>query len=139
MIGSGEEAEAQRAMDRAKALAEGRPVDDRPRRKATRKAASVAKKVTGVGAARVAPQAAPIESPADAAVTAAPVETAGAPSAVTESPVDAAVTAAPVETLDAPPVVAEAPIDAPITAPPVDTPIVEEQVLPDEDDKGGDA
>jgi small subunit ribosomal protein S3 len=48
-IGSGEEAEAQRAMDRAKALAEGRPVDDRPRRKSARKAASVAKKVTGVG------------------------------------------------------------------------------------------
>ena len=48
-IGSGEEAEAQRAMDRARALAEGRPVDDRPRRKSARKAASVAKKVTGVG------------------------------------------------------------------------------------------
>ena len=48
-IGSGEEAEAQRAMDRARALAEGRSVDDRPRRKAARKAASVAKKVTGVG------------------------------------------------------------------------------------------
>jgi small subunit ribosomal protein S3 len=53
-IGSGEEAEAQRAMDRAKALSEGRPVDDRPRRQATRKAASVAKKVTGVGAPRAA-------------------------------------------------------------------------------------
>ena len=50
-IGSGEEAEAQRAMDRARALAEGRPVDDRPRRKSARKAASVAKKVTGVGSA----------------------------------------------------------------------------------------
>jgi small subunit ribosomal protein S3 len=48
-IGSGEEAEAQRAMDRARALAEGRPVDDRPRRKSARKAASVAKKVTGMG------------------------------------------------------------------------------------------
>jgi small subunit ribosomal protein S3 len=48
-IGSGEEAEAARAMDRAKALAEGRPVDDRPRRKSARKAANVAKKVTGVG------------------------------------------------------------------------------------------
>jgi small subunit ribosomal protein S3 len=48
-LGSGEEAEAQRAMDRARALAEGRPVDDRPRRKSARKAASVAKKVTGVG------------------------------------------------------------------------------------------
>jgi small subunit ribosomal protein S3 len=49
VLGSGEEAEAQRAMDRARALAEGRPADDRPRRKAARKAASVAKKVTGVG------------------------------------------------------------------------------------------
>jgi small subunit ribosomal protein S3 len=48
-IGTGEEAEAARAMDRARALAEGRPVDDRPRRKSARKAASVAKKVTGVG------------------------------------------------------------------------------------------
>ncbi len=48
-LGSGEEAEAQRAMDRARALAEGRPVEDRPRRKSARKAASVAKKVTGVG------------------------------------------------------------------------------------------
>ncbi len=48
-LGTGEEAEAQRAMDRARALAEGRPVDDRPRRKSARKAASVAKKVTGVG------------------------------------------------------------------------------------------
>jgi small subunit ribosomal protein S3 len=46
-IGTGEEAEAARAMDRARALAEGRPVDDRPRRKSARKAASVAKKVTG--------------------------------------------------------------------------------------------
>ncbi len=48
-IGSGEEAEALRAMERAKALSEGRSVEDRPRRKSARKAASVAKKVTGVG------------------------------------------------------------------------------------------
>lgn len=48
-IGSGEEAEALRAMERAKALSEGRTVEDRPRRKSARKAASVAKKVTGVG------------------------------------------------------------------------------------------
>ena len=48
VIGSGEEAEAVRAMDRARALAEGREVD-RPRRQAAKKAASVAKKVTGVG------------------------------------------------------------------------------------------
>ena len=48
-IGTGEEAEAARAMERAKALSEGRSVEDRPRRKSARKAASVAKKVTGVG------------------------------------------------------------------------------------------
>ena len=72
-IGSGEEAEVQRAMDRAKALAEGRTVDDRPRRQAARKAASVAKKVTGVGqrAPRPAPGAA--EAPAvEASATEAP-------------------------------------------------------------------
>lgn len=50
-IGSGEEAEAQRAMDRARAVAEGRETD-RPRRQAAKKAASVAKKVTGVGTAK---------------------------------------------------------------------------------------
>jgi small subunit ribosomal protein S3 len=47
-LGSSDEAEAARAMDRARALAEGREVD-RPRRQAAKKAASVAKKVTGVG------------------------------------------------------------------------------------------
>ena len=48
-LGSGDEVEAQRAMDRARAMAEGRKVDDRPRRRSARKAASVAKQVTGVG------------------------------------------------------------------------------------------
>ena len=43
-LGSSDEAEAARAMDRARALAEGREVD-RPRRQAAKKAASVAKKV----------------------------------------------------------------------------------------------
>jgi small subunit ribosomal protein S3 len=62
-IGSGEEAEAQRAKDRAKALSEGRAVEDRPRRKSARKAASVAKKVTGVGSR--APQAKPAEAAAE--------------------------------------------------------------------------
>ncbi len=52
-LGSGDEAEAQRAMDRARALAEGRNVDDRPGRRQARKAASVAKKVTGVGKKQV--------------------------------------------------------------------------------------
>jgi small subunit ribosomal protein S3 len=77
-IGSGEEAEAQRAMERAKALAEGRPVEDRPRRKSARKAASVAKKVTGVGSK---PQPKPAEKPADqpTEATTAPVESAAAP------------------------------------------------------------
>jgi len=104
MIGSGEEAEAQRAMDRAKAMAEGRPVDDRPRRKATRKAASVAKKVTGVGSARPsapaetaapaadaapAPEAPAVEAPAaaEAPVVEAPtVETAGVETPAVEAP-----------------------------------------------------
>jgi len=75
-IGSGEEAEAQRAMDRAKALAEGRPVDDRPgRRKSARKAASVAKKVTGVGSR---PQQQPKTAPAEQ-VPADTSDTAGSP------------------------------------------------------------
>ncbi len=70
VIGSGEEAEAQRAMDRARALAEGRPVEDRPRRKATRKAASVAKKVTGVGTRPSRPATEVSAAPAEAAPTA---------------------------------------------------------------------
>ncbi len=50
VLGSGEEAEAARAMDRARAMAEGRPVEDRTRRsKSARKAASVARQVAGVG------------------------------------------------------------------------------------------
>jgi small subunit ribosomal protein S3 len=119
-IGSGEEAEAQRAMDRAKALAEGRPVDDRPRRKATRKAASVAKKVTGVGAPRAsAPVAA--EAPVAAAPAAeAPVAAAVAPEAV--APEAVAPEAPVVETSVA---VEESPVAAPVDAPAV------------EDDKGG--
>jgi small subunit ribosomal protein S3 len=79
-IGSGEEAEAQRAMERAKALAEGRPVEDRPRRKSARKAASVAKKVTGVGSR---PQAKPAEPAPEASVDAA--STSGAPSDASNS------------------------------------------------------
>ena len=71
-IGSGEEAEAQRAMDRARAMAEGRPVDDRPRRKSARKAASVAKKVTGVGSRQQ-----PAEQPAPPAGE--PAKVAGEP------------------------------------------------------------
>lgn len=87
-IGSGEEAEAARAVDRARALAEGRPVEDRPRRQAARKAATVAKKVTGVGtrgAAKPTPAAAPAPAPAPdanppqdtAAVADAPVAESG--------------------------------------------------------------
>ena len=68
-IGTGEEAEAARAMERAKALSEGRPVDDRPRRKSARKAASVAKKVTGVGSKQPAPAATSESAPADAATS----------------------------------------------------------------------
>ncbi len=70
-IGSGEEAEAQRAMDRARALAEGRPVDDRPRRKSARKAASVAKKVTGVGKKAAPAPADKASAPADQPTTVA--------------------------------------------------------------------
>jgi small subunit ribosomal protein S3 len=70
-LGSGEEMEAQRAMDRAKALAEGRPVEDRPRRKQARKAASVAKKVTGVGKKQQA-EATPADTSAAPASPAAP-------------------------------------------------------------------
>jgi small subunit ribosomal protein S3 len=45
-----EEAEAQRAMQRAKAAAEGRPTDDRPsRRRAARKAARAAARAAGLG------------------------------------------------------------------------------------------
>jgi small subunit ribosomal protein S3 len=124
-IGSGEEAEAQRAMDRAKALAEGRPVDDRPRRKATRKAASVAKKVTGVGAARPA-QAAPTAPSADA-----PADAPVAPAApAVDAPVaDAPVAAAPAE---APAAAPEAPAAAP------EAPAAEAAPVADQD-KGGDA
>lgn len=87
MIGSGEEAEAQRAMERAKAMAEGRPVDDRPRRKATRKAANVAKKVTGVGGPRLAPAAPATAAPAaPAAAAAAPAAPAAAARVATEVP-----------------------------------------------------
>ncbi|MDA3023132.1 MAG: 30S ribosomal protein S3 [Actinomycetota bacterium] len=122
MIGSGEEAEAQRAMDRAKAMAEGRPVDDRPRRKATRKAANVAKKVTGVGGPRaVAPAAAP-----------APATAAEAPAAP-----EAPVAEAPVAT-DAPAVetpVVETPV---VETPAAETPVVEAPVV-EVEDKGGDA
>ena len=87
-IGSGEEREALRAMERAKAVAEGRPADDRPRRKAARKAAKVAQKVTGIGrrpqpAAESAPTEAtpapepttePTTTPSEAEATAPPTE-----------------------------------------------------------------
>ena len=80
-LGTGEEAEAQRAMDRARALAEGRPVDDRPRRKSARKAASVAKKVTGVGKRQQPAPAATssAESPADTSQAPASPATPGGP------------------------------------------------------------
>lgn len=80
-LGTGEEAEAARAMDRARALAEGRPVDDRPRRRSARKAASVAKKVTGVGS-RPAKKATASAAPAAAGQgSQAQPEGAGAPEA----------------------------------------------------------
>ncbi len=85
VIGSGEEAEAQRAMDRARALAEGRPVDDRPRRKAARKAAKVAKQVTGVGKQQQPAQQA-AASPAEAAPAEATKETADTSNAGPDAP-----------------------------------------------------
>ena len=121
MIGSGEEAEAQRAMDRAKALAEGRPVDDRPRRKATRKAANVAKKVTGVGAPRAAAPAAPA---AEAPAAEAPAADA-APAA-----------AAPAEEAVAPEVTAPEAVAPEAAAPEAAAP---EAAAPEAEDKGGDA
>ena len=119
MIGSGEEAEAQRAMDRAKALAEGRPVDDRPRRKATRKAANVAKRVTGVGAPRAAAPAAPA---------------AEAPAA--EAPAADAAPAAPAEEAVAPEVTAPEAVAPEAAAPEAAAP---EAAAPEAEDKGGDA
>ena len=83
-IGSGEEAEAARAMERAKALSEGRPVDDRKRGKSARKAASVAKKVTGVGSKQ---QGKPAEQPKPAEPKAAePKPAADASNAPAEAP-----------------------------------------------------
>ncbi len=85
-IGSGDEAEAARAMQRAKDEAEGRRTAPN-QRKAVRKAASVAKKVTGVGAKKAAPKpAAAPEAPAapeaaapEAPAVEAPVVETGAP------------------------------------------------------------
>ena len=126
MIGSGEEAEAQRAMDRAKALAEGRPVDDRPRRKATRKAANVATRVTGVGAPRAAAPAAPA---AEAPAAEAPAADA-APAA-----------AAPAEEAVAPEVTAPEAVAPEAAAPEASAPeaAAPEAAAPEAEDKGGDA
>jgi len=125
-IGSGEEAEAQRAMDRAKALAEGRPVDDRPRRKATRKAASVAKKVTGVGAARPAPRPAGDEATAEDAPASVAV--------AVEAPVDT-----PTPAVDA--VEASVPSEAPASAAPAAEALAADATdsADGADDKGGEA
>jgi small subunit ribosomal protein S3 len=101
-IGTGEEAEAQRAMDRARALAEGRPVDDRPRRKSARKAASIAKKATGVGTKPRQP-AAPA---ADASNAPAP-----APASVTEAGETPKTADTPATTESAPPQSGPMPVD----------------------------
>ena len=99
-IGSGEEAEAQRAMERAKALSEGRSVEDRPRRKSARKAASVAKKVTGVGS-RPKPEPKPETAEAAPATESAPAAEAApaTDAAATEQPaVDSSNAPAPAPT-----------------------------------------
>ena len=83
-LGSGDELEAQRAMDRAKALAEGRKVDDRPRRRSARKAASVAKQVTGVGK-RAAPAKATESATKEPAETASAESTEAATASATEA------------------------------------------------------
>jgi small subunit ribosomal protein S3 len=120
-IGSGEEAEALRAMERAKALSEGRTVEDRPRRKSARKAASVAKKVTGVGSRPKpepkpepqpeaatqpsAPEAAPATEPEPAAAPSADVSNAPAPAptSVAEAGQTPASSDTPATTESAPP------------------------------------
>ncbi|MBW3661901.1 MAG: 30S ribosomal protein S3 [Actinobacteria bacterium] len=92
-IGSGEEREALRAMERAKAVAEGRPADDRPRRQAARKAAKVAQKVTGIGRR---PQPQPPAEPAPAEAAPAEATTASEPSAEpAPTPSEAEATAPP--------------------------------------------
>ncbi len=107
-LGSGEEAEAQRAMDRAKAIAEGRKVDDRPARKSARKAAKVAKDVTGVGkkkavrapkpataAAPAAAESVPDEAAVDAAINEAVAAAAAEAAAAPEAPAAQATPEAP--------------------------------------------
>ena len=108
-IGSGEEAEAQRAMDRAKAMAEGRPVDDRPRRQAARKAASVAKKVTGVGTRATRP-AASDEAATEASDAPEATEAVDAVEVETTPAVAEEVTATETEQVDAPEVEAAEPV-----------------------------
>ena len=131
-IGSGEEAEAQRAMDRAKALAEGRQVDDRPRRKATRKAATVAKRVTGVGTRPARPaEAAPA---AEGAAAEAPAPEAPAAEAPVTEPAEATAAEAAVEATEAP--ATEAPAAAPEQAEPA---AAEPAEAGTEDRPGGDA
>lgn len=92
-LGSGEEREAQRAMERARAMAEGRPTEERPRRKAARKAARMTREVTGVGK-RTQPgpeaqpagpegagqEAAPVDTGSEAPESGAPMPAAGEPS-----------------------------------------------------------
>lgn len=84
-LGSNDEAEAARAMDRARALAEGREVD-RPRRQAAKKAASVAKKVMKQQQSTPAEQPAPADSEnAGSGAGNVAAEPAEQPTSVTES------------------------------------------------------
>jgi hypothetical protein len=85
-------------MDRARALAEGRPVDDRPRRKAARKAASVAKKVTGVGKKQTAPAAPGQSAPAAPEQSAPAAPEQPAPAATEEVSAEQATTDVPADT-----------------------------------------
>ncbi len=85
-LGSGEEREAMRAMERAKAVAEGRKADDRPGRKAARKAAKVAQKVAPVAKK---PKPAPAEAAAPAPEAAPATEAPEAAAPATEAPAEA--------------------------------------------------
>lgn len=148
VIGSGEEAEAQRAMDRARAVAQGRPVDDRPRRKATRKAASVAKKVTGVGAPRSAAEVPTAETPAAEApveATAAPAEAQAPVETPAETPADTTVEAAGEAPAAEAPAADAAPAEAPAEAEGSsedasdDAPAADDAPEGSSEEKGGDA
>jgi small subunit ribosomal protein S3 len=120
-LGSGEELEAQRAMDRAKALAEGRTVEDRPRRQSARKAASVAKKV-------MKQQKAPADKPAAPTQAASPANE--QPTTVTEAGETPKTDVAQATTETAPPQSGPIDADQAVEGTP-QAPATEDQTAPD--------